>query len=159
MLKIKLISVGKIKEKAMNEIIAEFEKRLTRYCKFESVIIPDSPVKDNPSSADISEVLKKEATLISAKISPRSYKICMCIEGKKLDSEKFADKISDIANSFSEIDFIIGSSHGLSTEIKNMADFKFSMSDLTFPHNIARLMLTEQIYRSFKIISNENYHK
>ena len=143
----------------MNEIIAEFEKRLTRYCKFESVVIPDSAVKDNPSASEINEVLKKEASLISEKISSRSYKICMCIEGKKLDSIKFADKISVISNNFSEIDFIIGRSHGLADEIKNMSDFKFSMSDLTFPHNIARLMLTEQIYRCFKILSNENYHK
>lgn len=159
MLKIKIISVGKIKEKAMNEIISEFEKRLTRYCNFESVVISDIPVKDNPSEADIEEVLKKEAQLIKARLNPKAYKAALCIEGKKLSSAELSGLISKIPLTNSEADFIIGSSHGLHSSIKQCSDFLLSMSDMTFPHNIARLMLTEQIYRSFKIAANESYHK
>ena len=159
MLKIKIISVGKIKEKAMSEIIGEFEKRLNRYCRFESIVIPDAPVKDNPSQSDIEDVLRKEASLILSKLTDRAYKICLCIEGKKLSSEKLSDIISNISLNFPAVDFIIGSSHGLHPDIKKNSDLLLSMSDMTFPHNIARLMLTEQIYRSFKISSNESYHK
>ncbi len=159
MLKIKIISVGKIKEKAMNEIIGEFEKRLSRYSDFESVVIPDLSVKDNPSSADIEEILKKEAAEITKKLTPRSYKISLCIEGKKLSSEKLSALIENTSLTHSGIDFIIGSSHGLHNSIKQLSDYKMSMSDMTFPHNIARLMITEQIYRGFKISSNESYHK
>ena len=83
----------------------------------------------------------------------------MCIEGKKLDSVKFSSLISECSMSYSEINFIIGSSHGISDRIKNMSNFKLSMSDMTFPHNLARLMLIEQVYRAFKILSNESYHK
>ena len=159
MIKIKIISVGKLKEKAMNEIIGEFEKRLTRYCSFESVVIPDSPVKDNPSPSDIEGVLKKEAALISAKKDPKFYTVTMCIEGKKLTSEKLSELISEKSISYPGINFIIGSSHGIHEDIKKDSDFRLSMSDMTFPHNIARLMLTEQIYRAFKISANESYHK
>ena len=159
MIKIKVISVGKIKEKAMNEIIGEFEKRLTRYCSFESIVLPDSPVKDNPSSSDIEAVLKKEASLISAKKDPKFYTVTLCIEGKKINSEKLSSLLSEKSLSYPGINFIIGSSHGLHEDIKNNSDFKMSMSDMTFPHNIARLMITEQIYRAFKIASNESYHK
>lgn len=159
MIKIKIISVGKIKEKAMNEIIGEFEKRLTRYCSFESIILPDSPVKDTPSASDIDAVLKKEAGLISAKKDPKFFTITLCIEGKKINSEKLSSLIAEKSISYPGINFIIGSSHGLHEDIKKESDFKMSMSDMTFPHNIARLMLTEQIYRAFKISSNEAYHK
>lgn len=159
MLKIKIISVGKIKEKAMNEIIGEYEKRLSRYADFESVIVSDLPVKDNPSAVDIEEILKKEAAEISKKLSPRSYKIALCIEGKKLSSEKLSALFDKTALTYPGIDFIIGSSHGLHASVKQSSDFLMSMSDMTFPHNIARLMLTEQIYRGFKISANESYHK
>jgi len=159
MIKLRIISVGKIKEKAMNEIIAEFEKRLTRFCSFESIVIPDSPVKDNPSDSDIEAVLKKEASQIFSKLSPRAYKISMCIEGKKISSEKLSSLISETSISYPGIDFIIGSSHGLHPDVKKECNFALSMSDMTFPHNIARLMLTEQVYRAFKIASNESYHK
>lgn len=159
MIKIRIISVGKIKEKAMDSIISEFEKRLSRYCSFESVVLPDSPVRDNPSQSDINEVLNKEASLIKAKLSPRAYKIAMCIEGKKITSEKLSSLISETSLSYPGIDFIIGSSHGLSEDVKKECNYRLSMSDMTFPHNIARLMLTEQIYRAFKIASNESYHK
>ena len=159
MIKIKIISVGKIKEKSLRVLIYEYVKRLGRYAKTQIVEINDLPVPDNPSESEILSTIEKEGREIIKNINPRSMVISLCIEGEKLKSEKFADFISKSQNSYSEITFVIGSSHGLSDEVKNSSNFKFSMSDMTFPHNIAKLMIVEQIYRAFKIINNENYHK
>lgn len=159
MLKIKLITVGKIKEKSLCSIIDEYLKRLSRFAKIETVEINDLAVPDNPSEKEILNVITKEGEEIKKHISSKSYVIPMCIEGKKITSEKFAELITETELNFSEITFIIGSSHGLSDDVKKMGNFKLSMSDMTFPHNLAKLMLVEQIYRSFKIINNENYHK
>lgn len=159
MLKIKIISVGKLKEKALKELIREYEKRLSRFVKLEMCEINDLSVPDNPSQSQIDEILNKEAEEITKKISPKAYIISMCVEGKKPDSEGFAKIISDSSMNYPEIDFIIGSSHGISPKIKDKSNFRLSMSDMTFPHNLAKLILTEQIYRSFKIINNESYHK
>lgn len=159
MIKIKIISVGKLKEKSLKELTAEYEKRLKRYVNTEFIEINDLPVCDNPSASQINEVLNKEAEEIIKKINPKAYLISMCIEGKKTNSVNFSKIIFDTSMNFSEIDFVIGSSHGLSSKIKDMSNFKLSMSDMTFPHNLARLMLLEQIYRACKINSNEAYHK
>lgn len=159
MIKIKIISVGKIKEKSLKTLIDEYLKRLSRFAKTEIVEINDLPVPDNPSENEINTVIAKEGVEISKHINPRSYVISMCIEGKKKSSEEFASFLNDTQNSFSEITFVIGSSHGLSDDIKKASNFKLSMSDMTFPHNVAKFMLIEQIYRSYKIINNENYHK
>lgn len=159
MLKIKIISVGKLKEKSLKELIKEYEKRLSRFIKLEFIEINDLSVPDNPSDAEINEVLRKEANEIIKNISPKAYVVSMCIEGKKIDSVEFSKIISSKTFDYSEINFIIGSSHGLSNEIKKSSHFKLSMSDMTFPHNLAKLMLTEQIYRAFKIINKESYHK
>lgn len=159
MLKIKLITVGKIKEKSLIAVIDEYIKRLTRFAKIELIEINDLSVPDNPSEKEILNVIIKEGEEIKKHISPKSFVIPMCIEGKKINSEKFAELISNTQLEYSEIIFIIGSSHGLSDDIKKMGNFKLSMSDMTFPHNIAKLMLVEQIYRAFKILNNENYHK
>jgi len=159
MLKIKIISVGKLKEKALKDLIGEYEKRLTRFAKLEMCEINDLSVPDNPSQSQIDEILNKEAEEILKKISPKAYTVSMCVEGKKTNSEGFAKIISDSSMSYPEIDFIIGSSHGISEKIKEKSNFRLSMSDMTFPHNLAKLILIEQIYRSFKIINNESYHK
>ena len=159
MLKIKIISVGKLKEKSLKELIAEYEKRMGRYAQFEICEINDVFVHQNPSNSEINDILEKEADEIIKKISPKAYIVSMCIEGKKLDSVRFSSLISDCSMNYPEINFIIGSSHGISDRIKNMSNFKLSMSDMTFPHNLARLMLIEQIYRAFKILANESYHK
>lgn len=159
MLKIKIISVGKLKEKSLKELIAEYEKRLSRFVKLETEELNDLPVCDNPTEKEISDILEKEASQIIKKISPKAYVISLCIEGKNVNSVKFANMICDISMNYPEIDFIIGSSHGLSDKIKDISNFKLSMSDMTFPHNLAKLMLIEQIYRSFKISANESYHK
>ena len=159
MLKIKIISVGKLKEKSLQEHIKEYEKRLSRFVKLELIEINDLSVPDNPSNAEINEILSKEANEITKKISPKAYIISTCIEGKKINSVEFSKIISDATFNYPEINFIIGSSHGLYDEIKKMSHFRLSMSDMTFPHNLAKLMLTEQIYRAFKIINKESYHK
>ena len=154
-----IISVGKIKEKFIKDALGEYEKRLSRFCKFKSIEIPDRPIPDNPSSAEEKAVLSKEGSDILSKLNKSDFVISMCIEGKTLSSVDFAKKISDAFMTASSIVFIIGGSLGLDDEVKKRSQFKMSMSPMTFPHNLARLMLTEQIYRAFKINSNESYHK
>ena len=156
---ITIISVGKIKEKFIKDALTEYEKRLSRFVKFKSVEINDRPIPDKASEAEELSVLNKEGADILAKIGKGDFVISMCIEGKKMSSTDFAKKLSQAFMTTSNITFIIGGSLGLSDEVKNRSDFKMSMSDMTFPHNLARLMLTEQIYRAFKINANESYHK
>lgn len=154
-----VISVGKIKEKFIKDALCEYEKRLSRFCKFKSIEIPDRPIPLNASESEETAVLSKEGSDILSKIGKNDYVIAMCIEGKKLSSVDFAKRMSSAFMASSSITFIIGGSLGLSDEVKARSDFKLSMSDMTFPHNLARLMLTEQIYRTFKINANESYHK
>ncbi len=156
---ITVISVGKIKEKFIKDALCEYEKRLSRFVKFKSIEIADRPIPDNASSAVEAQVLDKEGCDILSKIPKSDYVIAMCIEGKKLSSVDFAKKLSSAFMQASSVTFIIGGSLGLSEAVKARADFKMSMSDMTFPHNLARLMLTEQTYRAFKINANESYHK
>lgn len=156
---ITIISVGKIKEKFIKDALGEYEKRLSRFVKFKSIELSDRPIPDNASIAEEAQVLQKEGQDILSKIPKSDYVIAMCIEGKKLSSVDFAKKLADAFMTTSSITFIIGGSLGLSDAVKARADFKMSMSDMTFPHNLARLMLTEQTYRAFKINSNESYHK
>lgn len=156
---INIICVGKIKEDYFSKAAAEFEKRLSRFCSINVIQIPDKSIPDNPSPAECSAVLNKEGEQILKKIGKSDIVIAMCIEGKNLSSEEFASKLSDFQMQSSTIDFVIGGSLGLSDEVKRRADFKLSMSKMTFPHRIARLMLEEQIYRAFKILANETYHK
>ncbi|MBR2885427.1 MAG: 23S rRNA (pseudouridine(1915)-N(3))-methyltransferase RlmH, partial [Clostridia bacterium] len=151
--------VGKIKEDYFSKAAAEFEKRLSRFCSINVIQIPDKSIPDNPSEAECRAVLNKEGEQILKKIGKSDIVIAMCIEGKNLSSEEFAVKLSDFQMQSSTIDFVIGGSLGLSDEVKKRADFKLSMSRMTFPHRIARLMLEEQIYRAFKILANETYHK
>ena len=159
MLKIKIITLGKIKNKDLKNAISEFEKRLSKYAKLEVLELNDLPISEKPSQSEIDICLEKEAIEINKRLSDKSYTFTLCIEGKKVTSEELSKMISDISQNYSEINFVIGSSYGISDKIKKESDFKLSMSDMTFPHNIARLMLTEQIYRAFKIQKGESYHK
>ncbi len=156
---INIICVGKIKEDYFMKAAAEFEKRLSRFCNFNVTVLPDKAISDNASKAEEEIILKKEGDEILKKIKKSDIVVAMCIEGKQLSSEELAQKILDFQMQSSTIDFIIGGSLGLSKEVKDRADFKLSMSSMTFPHRIARLMLEEQIYRAFKINANETYHK
>ena len=156
---ITIISVGKIKEKFIKDALMEYEKRLSRFCKFKSIEIADRPIPENASPLEEAAVLEKEGQDILAKINKGDYVVSMCIEGKNISSTQLAQKISEAFMVSSSLTFIIGGSLGLSDSVKARSDFKLSMSLMTFPHNLARLMLTEQIYRAFKINANENYHK
>lgn len=160
MMNVQLIVLGKLKEKYMKDFSSEYEKRLSAYCKLTVTELEPVKLSDNPSQSEIDNALNKETQMIMAKIPRNSYVFSMCIEGKQMSSEELSQKMDDIALSGkSSVVFIIGSSFGLSDEIKRMSDFKFSMSKMTFPHKLARIMLTEQIYRGFSISNNGKYHK
>ncbi len=160
MMNVHLIVLGKLKEKYMKDFSQEYEKRLSAYCKMTVTELEPVKLSDNPSQSEIQNALNKETQMIIAKIPKNSYVFSMCIEGKQMSSEELSQKLDDIALSGkNSVVFIIGSSFGLSDEIKRMSDFKFSMSKMTFPHKLARIMLTEQIYRGFSISNNGKYHK
>lgn len=160
MIKVTLITVGKIKEKYFAEASVEYEKRLSAYCKLEVKEVAAARLPQEPSAADISAALKSEAERIMRAIPQRSYLIPLCIEGKQMPSEQLSKKIeSAVMSSAGGICFIIGGSYGIADEIKNKADLKLSMSEMTFPHRLARVMLLEQIYRAFKISEGGTYHK
>ena len=161
MLKINIICIGKIKEKYFTDAIAEYQKRLGTFCKFQIIELPEERIKSNtPNAAQINEVLISEGKRILQKISPSDYVAAMCIEGKLLSSEELAQTLSGAAViGKSTVSFIIGGSYGLSDEVKNRADLRLSMSRMTFPHQMARVILSEQIYRAFEIINNGKYHK
>lgn len=160
MINIHLIVLGKLKEKYMKDFSAEYEKRLSGYCKLTVTELEPVKLSDNPSQSEIQNALNKETQLIKAKIPKNSYVFSMCIEGKQMSSEELSKKLEDIAlTGKNNITFIIGSSFGLSDEIKQLSDYKFSMSKMTFPHKLARIMLTEQIYRALSITNNGKYHK
>ena len=161
MLNVNLITVGKLKESYLREACAEYKKRLQGFCKINIIELNESRLPDNPSEKEIAAALENEAKAMKSYTDIKgAYNIAMCIEGKQSSSEAFSQKLSEIAvNGKSNIVFIIGSSFGLSDEIKNMSDFKFSMSQMTFPHQMARIMLLEQIYRAFQISSGGKYHK
>lgn len=160
MMNVQLIVLGKLKEKYMKDFAGEYEKRLSAYCKMSVAELEPVKLSDNPSQSEIDNALTKETKMIKDKIPKNSYVFSMCIEGKQMSSEELSQKLEDIALSGkNNVVFIIGSSFGLSDEIKQMSDFKFSMSKMTFPHKLARIMLTEQIYRGFSISNNGKYHK
>ena len=150
---IKLICVGKIKEKYLNDAVKEYEKRLSKYTKLNIIEVSDV---DNPN---IDIVLAKEKAQIEKYIDTKDYVITLEIEGNMLSSEELAKKIDNIFNTNSNITFIIGGSHGLHKDIKDRSNYKLSFSKLTFPHQLFRINLLEQIYRTFKINNNEAYHK
>lgn len=157
---INIIAVGKIKEKHMKEAISEFSKRLSRYAKLKIIEIPDEKAPENLSQKDMESVMEREGNKIISKIPQNSFLISLEIEGKHISSEMLSKKIEDIMISGNnDITFIIGGSLGLSDEVKKMSNFKLSFSKMTFPHQIMRLILLEQIYRSFRIMKNEPYHK
>ena len=160
MQKVTLICVGKLKEKFYAQATAEYAKRLSRFCKLEIVELPESRLSDSPSPAEISQALTAEAALIEAKLPKGSALVAMCIEGEELSSPQLAEKMRQFAVSgVSNLTFLLGGSVGLSPAIKAQADFRLSMSPMTFPHHLARVMLLEQIYRAYQINAGTKYHK
>ena len=160
MLGIKLICVGKMREKYYIEAFREYEKRLGAYCRFELLEVPECRLPEAPSPGEIAAGLEKEAELVLKGIPQGSYVAALCVEGKKLPSEGIAAMIRERENSGRpKLCFLIGGSYGLSERVKRAADCRLSMSDMTFPHHLARVMLMEQIYRGFKICEGSAYHK
>ena len=161
MIRINIICIGKIKEKYFTDAIGEYTKRLSAFCKFTITELSEEKIKsNNPNEAQIFEVINAEGKRILQKIGAQDYVIARCIEGKMLSSEELSRTIDSVSISGkSTVDFIIGGSYGLSDDVKNRADFKLSMSRMTFPHQMARMILSEQIYRAFEISSNGKYHK
>ena len=159
-MKITVVTVGKIKEKYFTDAIAEYSKRLSRYCKLEIVQVADEKTPDGASEALEIQIKDKEGERILANIKDGSYVVALAIDGQMLDSEQLADKMEKWGVSgISQIVFVIGGSLGLSKAVLNRADYKLSFSKMTFPHQLMRVILLEQIYRGFRIIANEPYHK
>ena len=159
-MKITCITVGKIKEKFMTDAINEYAKRLSRYCKLEIVELADEKTPDNASAVEEENIKNKEGERILAKVKDGAYVISLAIEGKQLDSVELSQKITDLGiNGTSHIVFIIGGSLGLSDAVKKRSDYLLSFSKMTFPHQLMRVILLEQIYRCYRIINGEPYHK
>ena len=159
-MKITILSVGKVKEKFYRDAILEFTKRLSRYCKLEIIEVADEKTIEDASETEIRLVKDKEGERLLKNIKEDAYVVCLCIDGKQLSSEDLSEKIEKLGiQGTSHIVFVIGGSLGLSDDVVKRADYKLSFSPMTFPHQLMRVILLEQIYRSFRIMNNEPYHK
>ncbi len=160
MINISIICIGKLKEQYLRDACSEYSKRLSAYCKLNIVELSAKALPENPSAAQIENALEEEGKKIIDKIPQGASVYAMCIEGKQKSSIELSEEISKLAvGGVSNIVFIIGGSFGLSDSVKQRANFKLSMSKMTFPHQLARVMLLEQIYRSFQISNGGKYHK
>lgn len=160
MLSVKFICVGRMRERFYAEAFQEYAKRLQSYCKLQLAEPAEVKLGDGPSAREISAALDKEGAEILAAIPEGSYVVALCVEGKELPSEAMAQLLAQRENSGKpKLCFIIGGSYGLSPRVKARADLKLSMSQMTFPHHLARVMLIEQLYRGFKIKEGSQYHK
>ena len=159
-MKITVLCVGKVKEKFFTDAIKEYSKRLSRYCKLEIVEVADEKTPDGASELVVRQIKEKEAERMEKYLPDSAYVIALAIEGKKLTSEKLAEKIDSLGISgTSHLVFLIGGSLGMSDRLLKRADYLLSFSDMTFPHQLMRVILLEQIYRSYRIIHGEPYHK
>lgn len=159
-MQITIVAVGSIKEKYLRDGIQEYVKRIGAYSQIDIVEIPEEKISQTASQTEIEVGMQKEGARILQQIPKRSYVIALCIEGKQQDSETFAHTIEKITvDGVAHICFVIGGSNGLSDEVKQQADRKLSFSKMTFPHQLMRLVLVEQVYRAFRILRNEPYHK
>lgn len=159
-MKINIVCVGKIKEKYLKLGIDEFKKRLSKYCKLEIIELEDEKAPENLSDKEMLMIKEKEGKKILSKIKDNSYVIALAIDGKNLSSEELAETINKLGvRGISNITFVIGGSLGLSDEVLSRADYKLSFSKMTFPHQLMRLILLEQVYRAYRINNGEPYHK
>lgn len=159
MLGVELICVGKMREKHYIDALREYEKRLTTMCRFKIEELPEQRLPENPNPKEIAAALDREAELILKKIPAGAWVCALCIEGGMLSSEQLAEKLQSLAVSgISRTVFVIGGSFGLHERVKQRADFRLSMSKMTFPHHLARVMFSEQIYRAFSIQAGGKYH-
>ena len=158
MLTVNIIAVGKMKDKWMRDGMSEYSKRLDAFCKLNIIEVNEFRLSDNPSSAEIEKGIEEEAKSILAKTTKGEI-IAMCIEGKTMSSPQLAQEIQRLSQICSTINVVIGGSYGLSPQIKNKAVTKLSVSPMTFPHQLFRVLITEQIYRAFAIDAGSKYHK
>ena len=159
-MRINIVCVGKIKEKYLKLGIDEFKKRLSKYCKLEIIELEDEKAPENLSDKEMLMIKEKEGKKILSKIKDNSYVIALAIDGKNLSSEELAETINKLGvRGVSNITFVIGGSLGLSDEVLSRADYKLSFSKMTFPHQLMRLILLEQVYRAYRINNGEPYHK
>ena len=160
MLTVTIICIGKLKERYLTDACAEYAKRLSAFCKLTITELPESRLPDSPSDAEIEKALEKEGEMILSRIPKDAYVIPMCIEGKMISSPDLSEMLTRVPLSGkNRIVFIIGSSCGLSDTVKARGDFRLSISPMTFPHQLARVMLLEQVYRGFMIAAGNKYHK
>lgn len=154
-----LVCMGRLKEKYWRDAAAEYEKRLSRFGKWETIELPDLPEPSHSSPAIEEQIRKKEGEAILAKLRDGDIVICLCIEGRQMDSVQLSEKLTELTDTGRRVVFVIGGSLGLSGEVTRRAQLKLSFSPMTFPHQLARVMLLEQVYRALKIAAGERYHK
>ena len=159
MLNVTLLCVGKLKEAYWRDACAEYEKRLGAFCRLEIVQLKEERLAENPTDGEIRTALEKEAAQILRQIPPKAYRIALCVEGKQLSSEELSVRLAQIAETHGEVCLIIGSSFGLADSVKEACDLRLSVSRLTFPHQLMRVLLLETVYRSFQIQKGTRYHK
>lgn len=159
MLSINIICVGKLKESYLRDAIEEYSKRMKPLCKLSVIELNEERLGDNPSPAEIAHTVAAESERIMQKLGKGDYVIAMCVEGKNISSEELSERLEAISMTHSTVDLIIGGSWGLSDTLKARADFKLSMGKMTFPHQLCRVMLLEQLYRAFQISKGTKYHK
>ncbi|MBR1533673.1 MAG: 23S rRNA (pseudouridine(1915)-N(3))-methyltransferase RlmH [Ruminococcus sp.] len=159
MLTINIICVGKLKEAYLRGAVDEYSKRMKPLCKLNIIELGEERVKDDPSPSEIGRTVTAESERIMAKLGKGDYVIALCVEGKNISSEELSARFEDISMTHSTVDLVIGGSWGLSDALKARADFKLSMGKMTFPHQLCRVMLLEQLYRAFQILKGTKYHK
>ncbi|MBQ7337885.1 MAG: 23S rRNA (pseudouridine(1915)-N(3))-methyltransferase RlmH [Clostridia bacterium] len=159
MLTVKMITVGTLKETYWRDALAEYKKRLSVFCHIEEINLKEGRLPDRPSESEIAAALESEAQMMLPHLTPRNYKIALCVEGKQFSSEQLAQKLQNAMQSAGEIVLVIGSSHGLSERVKAACDLRLSVSALTFPHQMMRVMLLEILYRCMSILKGTQYHK
>ncbi len=156
---VRFITVGSLKESYLREAVSEYRKRLSGMCRVEEIELKETRLPDNPSDAEIRAALSAEAKAILAAIPPRAFAVALCVEGQKMSSPELSRRLEAVTDETGELCFIIGSSYGLAPEVKSAARLRLSVSDLTFPHQLMRVILYEAIYRCYQIAKGSKYHK
>ena len=159
MIQLTVITVGTLKEDYLKEAVAEYKKRLSQFARVDEINIKEQLIHNEDDSTEIAKALDSEADKIISAIPKDSYKIALCVEGKQYDSVALANIISDAADATGKISVVIGSSHGLSERVKAECKLRLSVSKMTFPHQLMRVIIMESLYRSFSIIAGKRYHK
>lgn len=159
MLNFRIVCIGSLKESYLRDAAAEYEKRLGAFCNLSIIELKEHKLPDNPSPAEIKDALDEEADRILKATLPRSYKIALCVEGKQFSSPALAEKLAMIGQTHGALTLIVGSSFGLAPSVKSACDLRLSVSELTFPHQLMRILLLEIFYRCFNILKGTKYHK